>query len=74
MHTMFRIVPRMNAVAQVLEAIDAKAEEIGLPELARRADVPYTTLVDLKKKAWRPRSIAILERLADAASGGRRSA
>lgn len=65
---MFRISDGMNEISRAIESIDAKAKAIGLPELARRSGVAYTTLIDLQKRGFRPRSVAILEKLAEAAN------
>lgn len=58
----------MNAVTLALADIQRTADAEGLPALARRAGVPYTTLIDWQKAGWRPRAVATLERLAEAAA------
>lgn len=58
----------MNSVTNALADIQRAAETEGLPALARRSGVPYTTLIDWQKAGWRPRAVATLERLAAAAA------
>lgn len=58
----------MNSVTNALTDIQRAAETEGLPALARRSGVPYTTLIDWQKAGWRPRAVATLERLAEAAA------
>lgn len=57
----------MNAVTDTLKAIETAAAVEGLPAFSRRAGVPYTTLIDWQRAGWRPRAVATLEKLADAA-------
>lgn len=55
-------------VSDAIASIEAAADKIGLPELAKRADVPYTTLAEWRAKGWRPRTVESFERLLRAAS------
>ncbi len=57
----------MNALAQCLANVEAVAEEIGLPALAERSNVPYTTLAVWRRHGWRSRSVRGLERVVEAA-------
>lgn len=55
-------------VDSIIQSIEQAAEEQGLPELAKRSGIPYTTLMDWRRAGWRPRAVQVLERLALAAS------
>lgn len=57
----------MTEVARAIEAIEKAATKVGLPELARRADVPYTTAADWRAKGYRPDYIKTFEKLVAAA-------
>ncbi len=57
----------MSDVTRAIQQIEAVEKEIGLAELAREADVPYTTVVGWKAHGWRPKWVATLEKLAQAA-------
>lgn len=57
----------MNDVSRIIAEIAAAAEDVGLPEFARRAEVPYTTLADWKAKGWRPKVVSTFGKLAQAA-------
>lgn len=56
----------MENVTRTLERIEEAAEKVGLPELVRAADVPYSTAAEWRAKGWRPKSIQILEKLSQA--------
>ena len=58
----------MSDLNDAINQIIAVEADIGLAELAREADVPYTTAVDWKAKGWRPKTIATFERLVGAAA------
>lgn len=66
--TIFRIYLHMHDLDRIIQAIAVAADSAGLPELARRSGIPYTTLIDWQKAGWRPRSVVTLERLAEAAT------
>lgn len=57
----------MTDVSRAIQAISDAADKIGLPELARRADVPYTTVADWRAKGFRPKVVATFEKLSVAA-------
>lgn len=57
----------MNALAKALQTVEAAANEIGVPELAERAGVPYTTLAVWRRHGWRPRTVRGLEKVVEAA-------
>jgi hypothetical protein len=57
----------MSDVARAIQNIEAVAEELGLAEFAREADVPYTTAADWKSRGWRPKWVVTLEKFAAAA-------
>jgi len=57
----------MNELEQAIQRIDQVADAIGLPELAREAEIPYTTAADWKARGWRPKSIVTFEKLVAAA-------
>lgn len=61
----------MNQIEAAVRSIKRAAETEGLPAFARRAGVPYTTLVDWQKAGWKPKAVTTLERLALAAAVGR---
>lgn len=58
----------MEDLDRILGVIAHAANSEGLPSLSRRSGVPYTTLIDWQKASWRPRAVATLERLAQAAA------
>lgn len=57
----------MTDVARAIEAIEKAAEKVGLPELSRRANVPYTTVAEWRAKGYRPKIIETFEKLTSAA-------
>lgn len=57
----------MTDITRAIQQIEAVEREIGVAELAREADVPYTTVVGWKIHGWRPKWVATLEKLASAA-------
>lgn len=57
----------MSHVSQTVARIQQAAGANRLAELARRARVPYTTLVNWRDQGWRPRAVVTLERLEAAA-------
>lgn len=58
----------MHQIARTIERIEKATTSPGsLPELAREAGIPYTTVVDWKARGWRPKAIKTLEALSDAA-------
>lgn len=58
----------MTDLASIIRSIETAAEVEGLPSLAKRSGVPYTTLRDWQKDGWRPKSLQTFERVAKAAS------
>lgn len=58
----------MNQIDAAVRSIKKAAEAEGLPAFAKRAGVPYTTLVDWQKAGWKPKAVATLERLTQAAA------
>lgn len=57
----------MSDLTQAIDRISKVEAEIGLAELAREADIPYTTAADWKARGWRPKTVVTLERLLEAA-------
>lgn len=58
----------MNQIDAAICSIKKAAEAEGLPAFAKRAGVPYTTLVDWQKAGWKPKAVTTLERLTQAAA------
>lgn len=58
----------MQDLDRIIQTIAVAADNDGLPALARRSGIPYTTLIDWQKAGWRPRAVVTLERLAEAAA------
>lgn len=54
-------------ISEVRDAIRAAVDEMGLPAFSRSSGVPYTTIIHWKKSDYRPESVTIFEKLADAA-------
>ncbi len=57
----------MSNISRAIQLIEAAEKEIGVAELAREAELPYTTVVGWKAQQWRPKWVATLEKLAAAA-------
>lgn len=57
----------MSDLTQAINRIIEVEAAIGLAELAREADIPYTTAADWKARGWRPKTVITLERLIEAA-------
>lgn len=57
----------MTHVELAIEAIAQAAKKLGLPEFARRADVPYTTVFDWSVKDFRPKALKTFDKLVEAA-------
>ena len=62
---------RMTEIASILDRIQQAADGDGLPSLAQRSGVPYTTLLDWQRAGWRPKAIRTLERIAAAVDDAR---
>ena len=58
----------MHDLDRLIDTINVAAETEGLPALARRSGVPYTTLIDWQRAGWKPKAVRTLERLAVAVS------
>lgn len=56
-----------QALEIALKGIERTVGEIGLAELARRSDVPVSTLHDWQVQGWRPRTIRAFVKVAAAA-------
>lgn len=59
----------MAHLDETINRIRRANEQAGTAELARAADVPYTTVIDWRDRDFKPRAIEIFEKLADAAEG-----
>jgi len=57
----------MSEIASAIEHIRAVANEHGLPELAREAGVPYSTVHSFGKRGWSNKHIEVIEKLSAAA-------
>lgn len=57
----------MSRVDVALKRISEAADEVGLPEFARRSGVPYTTLAYWRAHGWRPRVMVTLAKAEAAA-------
>lgn len=53
----------MSEIAKTIEQIQSVNAEIGTKEFSRISGVPYTTLIDMAKKGFRPKAISTLEKL-----------
>lgn len=58
----------MHDLDRLIDTINVAAATEGLPALARRSGVPYTTLIDWQRAGWKPKAVRTLERLAIAVS------
>lgn len=58
----------MTDVTRAIDRIEAATREVGLPALAQRAGVPYSTVAELRQRGWRNRSVEIFEKLTEAAN------
>lgn len=56
----------MSEIATILDRIQQAADGGGLPSLAQRSGVPYTTLLDWQRAGWRPKAVRTLEKIAAA--------
>ena len=56
----------MTEIASILERIQQAADDSGLPSLAQRSGIPYTTLLDWQRAGWRPKAVRTLEKIAAA--------
>lgn len=57
----------MSQIATTIDAVRQAAERDGLPRLALEAGVPYTTVKSFADRGWQNKSLAVFEKLADAA-------
>lgn len=58
----------MDDLNRIIAVIATAAENEGLPALAKRSGVPYTTLIDWQRAGWRPQAIVKFEKVARAAA------
>lgn len=58
----------MDDLNRIIAVIETAAESEGLPALAKRSGVPYTTLIDWQRAGWRPQAIVKFEKVAQAAA------
>lgn len=56
----------MSGISKTIDAITDFHAKVGTAELSRLSGVPYTSVIDLAAKGFRPRYIHNLERLAEA--------
>lgn len=54
----------MSEITSILTRIQQAADDSGLPSLAQRSGVPYTTLLDWQRAGWRPKAVRTLEKIA----------
>jgi hypothetical protein len=57
----------MSEIASTIELIRRAADAHGLAELAREADVPYTTVHSFAERQWSHKNLEVLEKLSAAA-------
>lgn len=53
----------MTQIAETIEAVRKTAERVGLAELARVADVPYTTVKSFSDRGWSHKNFEVLQKL-----------
>lgn len=58
----------MTQLTDTITRVRTAAEQVGLREFARIADVPYTTLKSFADRGWSNKNVLVLQKLADAAS------
>lgn len=63
--------PRMQSFDQTIELIRAVSGKMGAAKFARLAGVPYTTVKDVERPAYRWRQLETFAKLADAAEANR---
>lgn len=57
----------MTEISTATDSIRQAAEAAGLPELAREAGVPYTTVRSFAERGWSHKNLETFEKLASAA-------
>lgn len=53
----------MNDIDATINAVRETAKRVGLPTLAREADVPYTTVQTFAKRDWGHKNLDVLKKL-----------
>ena len=57
----------MSQITAAIELVQSVFDEVGAAEFSRASGVAYTTIVDSAARGFKPKPVAVLERLAEAA-------